>query len=208
MTAVSGRTIARLTRYREILRGYQQYKTEYIFSEEIAVALRLTAAQVRKDLSLLKIKGRKKAGYPVAALLQAFDRILDRERPQTAIMVGNGPLAQGLVDDPLFGSHNIRIAAVFDPDGPGNGDERKVRVFPLSELIPYVKKHRPAHAILAVTDPLAQRAMDWLVLAGLRSILSLSPLELKAPRGCVVIHINLVHEFEKLVYYSNASRQA
>lgn len=204
--AVSTRTIARLTRYRQILQGYQQYHTDFIYSDEIASALHLTAAQVRKDLSLLKIKGRKKAGYPIAQLLSAFDRILDKENPHSAVLVGGNPLALGLLEDPLFSAHNIRVTAAFGDPGAALATLKKGSLRPLTELVSYVKRHKTAHAILAITGPFAQRAMDLIILSGIRSVLSLSPVELKAPQGCVVLRINLVHEFEKLVYYTHEGR--
>ncbi|MFH0921167.1 MAG: redox-sensing transcriptional repressor Rex [Fibrobacterota bacterium] len=204
--AVSNHTIARLTRYRQVLQHYQQYNTDFIYSDEIASSLHLTAARVRKDLSILKISGRKKAGYPIQALLSAFDRILDSERPHTAVVVGSNPLGLALARDPLFSANKIRITAVFGDKPPAGSAAAKIPVRPLRALVAYVKQHRTGHAILAATDPGAQRAMDHILLSGIRSVLSLSPLELKVPQDCVVSRINLVHEFEKLVYYTHESR--
>jgi len=202
----SRKIILRLCRYRNILYRFRQYGTLSIFSEELAEALSLTAAQVRKDFSVFKIQGRKKAGYRVEGLIETFNHILEKTKIQKTILVGLNPLGIGLALDSLLSDNNIIVVAAFGETAElsrAHAMLPNLQIYSTDKLISFVRQEKIRHAILTVTTPLAQRALDQLMLAGVRSVLSLSPTELRVPKNCIYNTVNLVSEFDNLIYFTD-----
>jgi redox-sensing transcriptional repressor len=176
-----------------------------IFSEELAQALGLTSAQVRKDFSLFKIPGKKKAGYRIDRLMRQFDRILKKTRVQRVVVLGAGPLGLALLRDPFLSDRGISVTAVFDEGKKASALPSRIEgvpVLPFSKLIAFVRSQDIKYCVIAATGGNAQRMLDEAVLSGIRGILNLTPFELKAPRTCTMIPVNLVAEIENLIFFT------
>jgi redox-sensing transcriptional repressor len=199
------RVIARFCRYRATLMRLQQYGMTSVFSEELAQALELTSAQVRKDFSLFHIPGKKKAGYRIDLLMGQLNHILRKTKTHQAILLGAGPFALSLAQEFFTPENGIAVTAFFEEDKTARERSSPIKdapVLPLSRLIRHVRSSNVRYAILAVTDNRAQRFLDEAVLAGIRGFFNLSGRELKAPRACVLHSVNLTAEIENLIFFT------
>jgi len=74
--------INRLSCYRNALKRLKNVGFIKVFSKNLADAVDVTSAQVRKDFSIFSISGRTKAGYQVDELIKRLDYILGKDRIQ------------------------------------------------------------------------------------------------------------------------------
>jgi redox-sensing transcriptional repressor len=212
------RSVSRLSRYRNALRRFKSYGLTWVYSDQIASALGITAAQVRKDFSQFGVSGKRKIGYHVDLIAERLDRILGKNNQNTAIIAGFGMLGQAFYKDYFSHEHSIRVVAAFDDDAAFDDvaafDETAPRenhtglpVYPFSRLIAFAMKNQIKFGIITLTDKTAQNALDCMALAGVQGILSLSPVELKGPKSCFINSVNLFREFENVVFFAgNNSR--
>jgi redox-sensing transcriptional repressor len=199
--------IIRLSRYKNALNRLKSLNFVRVFSDNLADAAGVTAAQVRKDFSLFGIGGNRRGGYKVDELSDQLNRILGKNQLQEFVLVGAGHLGQALLHYPAFEKSGIRIAAGFDIDPMRFNGDGKVVVLPLEELVDFVRTRGITLAIIAVPDYAAQQVLELLVSAGIRGVLNFAPICLKAPSGCVVSNINLETELENLIYFVNAANE-
>jgi redox-sensing transcriptional repressor len=207
------RSVYRLSRYRTVLCRFKSYGLTWVYSDQIASALGITAAQVRKDFSQFGVTGKRKIGYHVDLITEHLNRILGKNDQNTAIIAGFGMLGKAFYTDYLSHERGIRVAAAFDenvPDATGqHQNDAGLSVYPLSRLITFTMKNNIKFGIITLTDKTAQKALDLMVLAGIQGILSLTPVELKSPKSCFINSVNLFREFENVVYFAgnNKSRK-
>jgi redox-sensing transcriptional repressor len=199
----SFRSVSRLSRYRNALCRFKSYGLTWVYSDQIASSLGITAAQVRKDFSQFGVTGKRKSGYHIDNILERLNGILGKNNQTTAIIAGYGTLGKALFKDFLSHEFNLKIAAAFDDapqETPAAGDG--FQVHRLAQLIPFTLKNNINIGIITFTDKTAQNALDLMVLAGIRGILSLSPVELKGPGSCLINTVNILREFENVVYFA------
>jgi redox-sensing transcriptional repressor len=199
--------IIRLSRYKNALNRLKSLNFVRVFSDNLADAAGVTAAQVRKDFSLFGIGGNRRGGYKVDELSDQLNRILGKNQLQEFIVVGVGNIGRALLHYRGFEKSGIRIAAGFDIDPTKFNRDSKPSVLPLEQLVDFVQAHGISLAIIAAPDYAAQQVLELLVSAGIRGVLNFAPICLKAPNGCVVNNINLETELENLIYFVNASNE-
>jgi len=199
--------IIRLSRYKNALNRLKTLNFVRIFSDNLADAAGVTAAQVRKDFSLFGIAGNRRGGYRVDELSDQLNRILGKNQLQEFIMVGAGNIGRALMHYRGFEKSGIRIAAGFDIDPAKFNEQSEPSVLPLEQLVDFVQTRDISLAIIAVPDYAAQQVLELLVSAGIRGVLNFAPICLKAPSGCVVNNINLETELENLIYFVNATNE-
>lgn len=180
-----------------------------MYSDQIASSLGITAAQVRKDFSHFGVTGKRKIGYHVDRIIDHLNTILGKNDQIKAIIAGFGPLGRALYNEYLTKDRGMRIVAAFDAL-PGTDAAKDLRqadlpILPVSQIIPYVMANRVEFGIIAIADNTAQQVLDLMVLAGIKGVMSLSPVELKSPKKCFVNTIDLLREFEKVVFFGNGS---
>jgi redox-sensing transcriptional repressor len=180
-----------------------------VYSDQIASSLGITAAQVRKDFSHFGVTGKRKIGYHVDRIIDHLNTILGKNDQIKAIIAGFGPLGRALYNEYLTKDRGMRIVAAFDAL-PGTDAAKDLRqadlpILPVSQIIPYVMANRVEFGIIAIADNTAQQVLDLMVLAGIKGVMSLSPVELKSPKKCFVNTIDLLREFEKVVFFGNGS---
>ncbi len=198
------KSISRLSRYRTALLQFKSYGLSWIYSDQIAASLGITAAQVRKDFSHFGVTGKRKIGYHIDIILENLSKILGKNESQKAVIAGFGPMGRAFYSDYLVKDKGIEIIAAFDdsntsPIVSGNGSELKI--LPMAEMTSVITSQSIQFGIIAIPDKTAQHILDMMVLAGIRGILSLSSVELKAPSICFVNSINLLREFEKVLFF-------
>jgi redox-sensing transcriptional repressor len=201
---IGKKAVTRLSRYKDALGTFKSYGIDRFYSWDLASALGLTAAQVRKDFSIFNVEGKKKVGYSVDSLTARIGEILGKNKIQTAVLCGTGLLGKTIVAEGLFSGAHVRLVAAFDDPGEKNvKNVFNLPVHPLDDLTGFVRDNKVTIGIIAAAGVHAQRFLDHLVLAGIRGVLSLANNDLKAPRACVVANVNLSRELENVMYFVN-----
>ena len=199
--------ILRLSRYKNSLLKLKNLGFLRVFSENLADAVGVTAAQVRKDFSIFGIRGNRRGGYQVDELIGQIKTILGKDKVHNFILVGMGNLGRALVRYPGFEKSNIKILAAFDIDSEKEKSEIMVPVLPFEELEEYIQKKQIQFGIISVPDFAAQQVCQIMVNVGIKGILNFAPIRLKVPGDCVIRNINLETELENIIYFVNAANK-
>lgn len=197
--------IIRLSRYKNALNRLRSLNFVRVFSDNLADAAGVTAAQVRKDFSLFGITGNRRGGYRVDELTDQLNTILGKDQLQEVVVVGTGNIGRALLCYGGLEKSGIKIAAGFDIDPAKINPQDRPPVLPLEDLVDVVTQRNIVLGVLAVPDYAAQQVLELMLSAGIRGVLNFAPICLKAPPGCVVNNINLESELENLIYFVNAS---
>ncbi|MBM4027464.1 MAG: redox-sensing transcriptional repressor Rex [Planctomycetes bacterium] len=197
--------IIRLSRYKNALNRLKGLNFVRVFSDNLADAAGVTAAQVRKDFSLFGITGNRRGGYKVEELADQLNRILGKNQLHEFIVIGVGNIGRALLHYPGFERSGIDVAAGFDIDPAKYNPQSQPPVLPLEQLGELIKTRDIKLAILAVPDYAAQQVLELVLSAGIKGVLNFAPICLKAPPGCIVNNINLETEIENLIYFINAA---
>ncbi len=207
---ISPKSVSRLFRYRNALTRLRAFDISWIYSEQIASSLGVTAAQVRKDFSFVGVTGKRKGGYQVNALLENLNKILEKNTRSAGIIAGFGSLGKAVYNEFFRNDSDIEIVAAFDGDAAGEGqvdDETGLRMLPISAIVDFICERQIRYGIIVASGKAAQQILDRMVLAGVRGIVSLSCTELKSPQSCVVQSVNPFRAMEKVVYFTEHRRK-
>lgn len=196
--------IIRLSRYKNALIRLKALNFVRVFSDNLADAAGVSAAQVRKDFSLFGITGNRRGGYNVNELIEQLNRILGKDKLQRFVLVGVGNIGRALLRYPGFDKSGIKIAAGFDIDPAKYNRQAAIPILPVDEFEQYITENNIKLAILAVPDYSAQQVLELVVPAGIQGVLNFAPICLRGPEGCVVNNINLETELENVIYFVNA----
>ena len=190
------KVINRLTLYHSILTDYIEKNIEYISSPQIAELLHIDNTQVRKDIALLKYKGKCKVGYKAADLKSLIEDTLKFKNLKNAFIIGAGNLGMALAKYDNFEAYGFNISALFDNDPLKIGIKvNNKEVFQLKELSNLAVKHNVKIAILTVPRAYAQEVTDFLVEAGIEYIWNFTPAVLNVPCTIQVWNENLIGNF-------------
>jgi len=192
----------RLFTYRQCLIGFKRKGFERIFSYNLGEEAGVTAEQVRKDFSVFKIKGNKKAGYKIDDLLNAIEEVFKYQLNQHVIIVGMGNIGKALVQYKRFMLRKMIIVASFDIDPSKQSKRWGIPVLPLDMLGDIIKRFHVNVAIIAVPELSAQDIVNKLIDHGIKGFLNFAPVVLKTPENIVVHNINLCDELESVIYYT------
>lgn len=195
--------IIRLSRYRNALLKLKSLGFVRIFSENLADATSVSAAQVRKDFSIFGIRGNRRGGYQVDLLVRQLNEILGKDKIHSFILVGAGNLGRALLRYEGFEKNGIKIAAGFDTDPAKVNLDAETPVLPLEELEEFIKNNTIEFGIITVPDYAAQQVSQLMIRAGIKGILNFAPMRLKVPEGCVISNMNLETELENIIYFVN-----
>lgn len=197
--------IIRLSRYKNALNRLRALNFVRVFSDNLADAAGVTAAQVRKDFSLFGITGNRRGGYRVEELSDQLHRILGKDQLQEFVVVGVGNIGRALLHYRGLEKSGIRIAAGFDIDPVKYNAESTPPILPLENLVDFAKARGVKLGVIAVPDYAAQQVLELMLSAGIKGVLNFAPICLKTPLGCVISNINLETELENLIYFVNTS---
>lgn len=204
----SKNSIVRLSRYKNALYRFQKLGYVRLFSDILADAIGVTAAQVRKDFSLFGIKGNKRGGYNVEELIGKLNELLGKNKTQSVIIAGAGKIGTALLRYKGFENEGIRIVASFDIDPAKVNTMAEIPVYPLDELKGFVKNNDIRIGIIAVPDIAAQQVFEIMISAGIKGVLNFAPIRLKDTPDIVVNNVNLELELENVIYFVNALERA
>lgn len=194
-------TAARLSLYLRCLEGWLRAGQQTASSHDLAGALDLGDAQVRKDLAYLGSLGRRGVGYQTPVLIAAIRSALGIDREWSVVVMGAGNLARALLRYRGFKDRGFRIVGLFDTDPRLIGQKVDgLEVYPVTELQRRVADTKAEFGVIAVPSESAQEVTDALVKAGIRGILNFAPALLRLPKGLAVVNVDLTIQLEQLAF--------
>ena len=199
---------ARLSLYLRCLEGWRRDGRATTSSRDLAAALGVGAAQVRKDLSYLGGLGRRGVGYKVADLAGAIRVALGIDRDWSAVIVGAGNLGRALLRYRGFPERGFRLVGLFDSDARKVGQRVEgLAVESVGDLGRRLKALRAELGIVAVPWESAQEVGQALAEAGVRGILNFALVVLRLPAGIAVVNVDLTIQLEQLAFQVQAGRE-
>src|SRR5277367_5853291 len=104
--------VKRLSLYLRQLEAFKRKERRTISSKQLGESLRLTDAQVRKDLAYFGQFGHPGIGYRVDELIAQVKKILGTDKTWDVILVGAGNLGRALMAYLGFDAKGFRLVAV------------------------------------------------------------------------------------------------
>ena len=193
--------VRRLSLYLRQLESFHRQGRRTISSKQLGESLRLTDAQVRKDLAYFGQFGHPGIGYRVEDLILELRKILGTDKTWGVVLVGAGNIGRAMAGYRGFDMKGFKLVGVFDND-PGKVG-RKLGGFtiqPLSEMPEAVTQHAVRLAILAVPAEHAQDVVDQLVDAGVRGLLNFAPISLTVPSKVALQTVDMAVQLEQLAF--------
>ena len=179
-------------------------------SKQIADAMGIDSATVRRDFSYFGELGRRGFGYDVKKLMNFFADILNDHSTTNVLLVGCGNIGRALLHYRFHDRNKMQIAMAFDTDDNemvGHETSDGIPIYGISSLKKHAQEAGIETAILTVPSSKAQEVTDVLVDAGIHGILSFSPVHLNVPKGIIVQYVDLTSELQTLLYFMNQSNQ-
>ena len=203
--AIPHTTVSRLPLY---LRCLDQLPAdqETVSSGEIAAALSINAAKVRKDFWYLECEGRRGVGYDIQSLVDQIGAALGLDVPLTIVIVGMGNLGMALAHYQGFASRGLILAGVYDTDPHKIGETVDDLVIRHPDrLAEDVGPQGVSIGVVATPAPAAQGVVDLLVKVGVTSILNFAPVVLQVPAGITLRRVDVATELLILGYHQSNS---
>ncbi len=210
MTAkyLSAQNVERLPRYYMILCNLRDYGIKTVTSKELAHYEGIDESLVRKDLSAVKVEGRKRVGYDVYKTIEALREILGISVEHRAVLVGVGNLGKALTNFNGFERYNVKIIGLFDSDNKKCKTKiGKLVIMPMEDIKDFVQKHNADDGIIAVPAGVGQEVADELVFAGVKSIWNFAPVPVKVPDGIYLRNENLAASLVTLTFWLTQSEK-
>ncbi|OFE14920.1 redox-sensing transcriptional repressor Rex [Humibacillus sp. DSM 29435] len=196
-------TVARLPEYLRTLSALADDGVPSVSSEELAAAVGVRSAQLRKDLSHLGSYGVRGVGYDVAMLALEISRALGLTVDWPVAIVGMGNLGRALSSYSGFVTKGFRIVALFDDDPSVEGEDvLGTAIRPLRDLPRSHAADPIAIGVIATPASAAQTVCNALVQAGITSILNFAPAVLTVPAGVDVRRVDLSIELQILAFHA------
>ncbi|WP_203269585.1 redox-sensing transcriptional repressor Rex [Streptococcus uberis] len=202
-------TAKRLSLYYRIFKRFYTDQVEKASSKQIADAMGIDSATVRRDFSYFGELGRRGFGYDVTKLMNFFADLLNDHSTTNVLLVGCGNIGRALLHYRFHDRNKMQISMGFDVDDHpmvGTKTADGIPIYGISTINDHVKKADIETAILTVPSTHAQEVADQLIEAGIRGILSFSPVHLQVPKGIIVQYVDLTSELQTLLYFMNQSQ--
>lgn len=196
-------TAKRLSIYYRIFKKFHAGNIEKVSSKEIAEAIGIDAATVRRDFSYFGELGRRGFGYDVKQLMNFFAEILNDNSITNVMLVGVGNMGRALLHYRFHERNKMKIVMAFEADDSptvGTLDEQ-IPIYAISDIKEKITIANAQTAILTVPSSKAQEVANLLVEAGVKGILSFSPVNLSVPKDVVVQYVDLTSELQTLLYF-------
>ena len=194
--------VARLPIY---LRTLQQLKAEgrkITLSQELGEMLGISAAQIRKDLSLFGEFGKQGTGYNINYLIDRLCEILNVGKEWEVAVIGAGDIGSALVSHQGFANRGFRVNMIFDKNPEKIGTKLGgFFVKNSDELVETIRSSEIKIAMLTVPAENAQEVAEKLVEAGVKAILNYAPIYLKLPSDIRVQYIDPSVHLQHMTYY-------
>lgn len=197
-------TAKRLSLYYRIFKRFNAEKIEKASSKQIAEAIGIDSATVRRDFSYFGELGRRGFGYDVRKLMNFFAELLNDNAITNVALIGVGNMGRALLDYRFHERNKMKIVMAFEADSNdlvGTQSKDGIPIYGISQLESRLLEQNVQTAILTVPSLRAQEVATTLVEAGIKGILSFSPVNLTVPKDVVVQYVDLTSELQTLLYF-------
>ncbi len=195
-------TVARLPVYHRALVALAEQGVATVSSDDLADAVGVSSAKLRKDLSHLGSYGTRGVGYEVEFLVYQIARELGLTQDWPVVIVGVGHLGHALANYGGFASRGFRVVGLVDADpAAAGGRVGDLPIRSLDDLEQVVAAHRVAIGVVATPADSAQAVCDRLVACGVTSILTFAPTALAVPPGVDLRQVDLAVELQILAFH-------
>lgn len=203
-------TAKRLALYYRIFKRLYADNVAKASSQQIADAMGIDPATVRRDFSYFGELGRRGFGYDTKKLMNFFAELLGDHSTTNVMLIGVGNIGRALLHYRFHDRNKMQIALAFDTDDNelvGTKTSDGIPIYGISSIKEHLAETPVETAILTVPSSKAQEVADILVEAGVRGILSFSPVNLQVPENVVVQYVDLTSELQTLLYFMNAQEK-
>lgn len=196
----------RLLTYRLSLLHLKEIGLEDVYSHLLAGETGFSAALVRKDFSRINVKGKRRGGYEIDAILEAIDDYFGDDKVNKVVLVGMGNIGRAIAQYKDFEKQKIRIVAAFDIDPAKQRKKYSLPVYNLDDCLTVIDKNEIDAAIIAVPAISAQMVCDRLIQCGIKGILNFAPVNLKVPDDVYVSNVSLSDELRRVIYHATQNQ--
>ena len=203
-TTIPRATAKRLSLYYRIFKRFNAEKIEKANSKQIAEAIGIDSATVRRDFSYFGELGRRGFGYDVKKLMNFFADLLNDNAITNVMIVGVGNLGRALLHYRFHERNKMKVVMAFDTDDHpevGSTTSDGIPIYGISQIKEKIQSGNVQTAILTVPSVKAQEVASILVQAGVKGILCFSPVNLSLPKDVVVQYVDLTSELQTLLYF-------
>ncbi len=190
--------------YYRIFKRFHRENIDKTSSKQIAEAIGIDPATVRRDFSYFGELGRRGFGYDVSKLMTFFAELLNDNATTKVVLVGVGNIGRALLHYRFQERNRMQLVMAFDTDDNelvGTQTEDKIPIYGISQIKDKIAQEDIKTAILTVPSVKAQEVAELLVDAGIEGILCFSPVNLNLPRHVVVQYVDLTSELQTLLYF-------
>lgn len=203
-TTIPRATAKRLSLYYRIFKRFNAEKIEKANSKQIAEAIGIDSATVRRDFSYFGELGRRGFGYDVKKLMNFFADLLNDNAITNVMIVGVGNMGHALLHYRFHERNKMKVVMAFDTDDHpevGSTTSDGIPIYGISQIKEKIQSGNVRTAILTVPSVKAQEVASILVEAGIKGILCFSPVNLSLPKDVVVQYVDLTSELQTLLYF-------
>ena len=201
-TKIPRATAKRLPLYYRYLNILHYGGKDRVSSNELAKAIHVDSATIRRDFSYFGALGKRGYGYDVDDLIEFFKNILHQDRLTNVALIGVGNLGHALLNFNFHQDSNIRISAAFDTNPKNiNTIQGGVPIYPMDQIVAQLKEQQISVVILTVPSNVAQEVANQVAQAGVNGILNFTSIRLNVPAGIRVHNVDLTNELQTLIYF-------
>ena len=194
--------VSRLPMYLRVLALLKDEGIDFVSSRGLGSRLKMTPAQIRKDLCYFGKFGRQGRGYNVGRLCSELKQILGLDKQWSMALVGVGRLGRAIMDYKGFIPEGFKLVAAFEKDRNIIGKKiGGVVIEDIAGLEKSVKEKNVDIAIVAVPSSEAQTVIDKLAQSGIKAILNYAPICARVPRGVRIQGIDPVVALQSMTFY-------
>lgn len=202
-------TAKRLPIYYRYLNMLSDAGKKRVSSNELAEAVKVDSATIRRDFSYFGALGKRGYGYDVENLLEFFKKTLNQDKLTNVALIGVGNLGHALLNFNFHKSNNVRINAAFDINEEITGTiQSGVPIYPMEDMKEQLKIQRIEIVILTVPANVAQGVTNDLIEVGVKGILNFTPLRISVPESVLVQNVDLTNELQTLIYFLDLEKQS
>lgn len=195
--------VERIGQYRRILQDLKRDGTGTVCSHHLAERAGVTAAQVRRDMMVLKSTCGTRHGYPIDCLLNRIAGMLDNPTGENVAIAGTGNLGRALLAYFSMSGPRLRVAVAFDTDPDKIGRVfNGCRCHGPDDMARVMAEQGIRTVMLAVPARSAQAVAERLVECGATGILNFAPVPLRLPAHVFVEQIDMTLALEKVAFFS------
>ncbi|KRL04853.1 redox-sensing transcriptional repressor Rex [Liquorilactobacillus oeni] len=201
-TKIPHATAKRLPIYYRYLHFLSDAGKQRVSSTELADAVKVDSATIRRDFSYFGALGKRGYGYDVESLLAFFKKTLKQDKLTNVALIGVGNLGHALLNYNFHQSNNVRISAAFDINEDITGTiQSGVPIYHMDDMKEQLTVQQIEIVILTVPSNIAQEVTNELVEVGIKGILNFTPLRITVPNSVRVQNVDLTNELQTLIYF-------